>query len=714
MLSCCIAGTTVGAQVRPKSSTDTLKNNKDTITVTATRGLEYLNEVPLAITVVSPRVMQSSRGFALDDILAFVPGVLAQSRSGGADVRVQIRGFGARGAGERSNAGTSRGVRYYQDGIPETEPDGRTAFDLLDITHASRVEIIRSNASALWGNAAGGIVSITTVPTENSAFVHVGGSLGSFGYNKQTLLANTPMGSGQAYVSLVRQSTDGWRVHSQGELLQGNVGLVAHLSDRTTLSTFIVAAHNEYRIPGALTPEQYAANPEQAQDDTLVYNPTYVQRDEHRNNRLGRIGTKLDHDFGGGHGLSTTAFVQTKYLQRSERNTWRDFTRYHVGGNAVYRNVTVFDSNKVNRILFGGDVQLQDGAVLFFNLDSLTHLRGTSIVDNKREGALNTGLFVEDEIRWQDFSIIGGVRYDNILYSAENYVNPQLDTQRVFDRVTPKVGLMMRFAPMLNVYANLGGGVEVPAGNETNPVSVRGEDQLTALNPLLEPIVSTTYELGSKGAAHIDDSWLESIQYDAAGFMIVVTNDIIPYRNGRFFQTAGRSTRLGGEIGLGVSMAHGLSVLASFTFMSTEYNDYTIDSAFIDTTKAGRTLSFAGNEIAGIPTSFSSLRLRYDATFLDGLYAELDGRMVGSYYADDANALTVDNYTVIDASIGGKFSLIKGVLDLNVLFRLNNATNTTYMASAWINPDKTSGGTPYIEPGLPRNVVTNVSLRMHL
>jgi phosphoglycolate phosphatase-like HAD superfamily hydrolase len=65
--------------------------------------------------------------------------VLAQSRYGTSDVRIVIRGYGARGAGDRSNAGTSRGVRVLVDGIPETEPDGRTAFDQIDLAAAEGV-----------------------------------------------------------------------------------------------------------------------------------------------------------------------------------------------------------------------------------------------------------------------------------------------------------------------------------------------------------------------------------------------------------------------------------------------------------------------------------------------------------------------------------------------------------------------------------------------
>ena len=130
------------------------------LTVTTTRSTKQALDQPMALTRVNASEWNASRSLGLDDALTGVPGVLAQNRAGWSDVRLVIRGFGARGAGDRSNAGTSRGVRVLVDGFPETEPDGRTAFDLIDLAGASGIEVIRSNSSALWGNAAGGVVSM--------------------------------------------------------------------------------------------------------------------------------------------------------------------------------------------------------------------------------------------------------------------------------------------------------------------------------------------------------------------------------------------------------------------------------------------------------------------------------------------------------------------------------------------------------------------------
>ena len=100
------------------AQTDTLKYELDQVTVSATRYPEKIMEVPYAVSIISAKELDLIRGYGLDEILNTVPGVLAQSRSGNQDIRIVIRGFGARGAGDRSNSGTSRGIRIMLDGFP--------------------------------------------------------------------------------------------------------------------------------------------------------------------------------------------------------------------------------------------------------------------------------------------------------------------------------------------------------------------------------------------------------------------------------------------------------------------------------------------------------------------------------------------------------------------------------------------------------------------
>ena len=158
MLLTAVLATTVSGQRVSRDSAIKIPE----VTVTATRNATPIIKTPLAVSKITATDLRNVSGFGLDEALAKLPGVIAQSRYGTGDIRLMIRGYGARGAGDRSNSGTTRGVRVLIDGFPETEPDGRTALDQLDLATAEAVEVIRSNASAVWGNAAGGVVNMLT------------------------------------------------------------------------------------------------------------------------------------------------------------------------------------------------------------------------------------------------------------------------------------------------------------------------------------------------------------------------------------------------------------------------------------------------------------------------------------------------------------------------------------------------------------------------
>src|SRR5688572_23917761 len=125
------------------------------VVVTVTRDVARSPlELPFAITRVVPDSLRPGhRNLAADETLMLVPGVSVANRNNPTqDPRIAVRGFGARAAfGVRS-------VRILRDGIPLTLPDGQTPTDYLDLASVGSVEVIRGSASALYGNAAGGVV----------------------------------------------------------------------------------------------------------------------------------------------------------------------------------------------------------------------------------------------------------------------------------------------------------------------------------------------------------------------------------------------------------------------------------------------------------------------------------------------------------------------------------------------------------------------------
>ena len=674
------------------------------VTVTATRRTTSLFAVPLAVTQVKKEEWFGTTGYGIDQALSLVPGVVAQSRYGNQDVRIAIRGYGARGAGDRSNAGTTRGIRVLLDGFPETEPDGRTSLDGVDLAAAQSLEIVRSNASAVWGNAAGGVVSISTLPGADDPRFTFEPMAASFGLQRYTAAGSMPMGSsGMLGASVVHSNADGWRGHSASTRSVFNVSMLAPVSDKTNVGVYAVGSHNVYRIPGPLTAAQVAADPRQA-------NATYEVRDERRDNRVVRLGLTLDHQANEKVGVSALLYANPKALQRSERGTYRDFTRYHVGGNGMVRIATPFGAGVRGALLVGADYALQDGAILFYNL-SPEQTRGDTLRDNKGEGARNTGVFVSEELSFggnERWTVAAGARYDDITYNYRSYINPSLDDRRSFTGVTPKLGVSYRLAPQHSIYASLGGGIEVPAGNETDPASTFGQDTITALNPLLEPIRSLTFEVGTKRQWVLGSNFVRELSYDVALYQTNVKNEIVPYRGGRFYFTAGRVRRRGAELGARVATSAGIALQAALTWNVHRYTEYVVDSVHYGV--PGATADYSGNDVVGVPAFIGALALDVRPGVLRPLHVRLEVENIGSFYADDANQVKVPSYRIANVSLGTDQPLALGsTLGVNAFVTVNNVLDRHYIASAFLNPDVVAGEPVAFEPGLPRNVVFGVS-----
>lgn len=680
------------------------------VTVTATRQTMSLFAVPLAVTQLKKQEWFGTTGYGLDDALTLIPGVVAQSRYGNQDVRITIRGYGARGAGDRSNAGTTRGIRILLDGFPETEPDGRTSLDGVDLAAAHDVEVVRSNASAVWGNAAGGVVNISTLPGVDDPRASFEPVVGSFGLQRYAVRGSMLMGeTGVLGASFVHSDADGWRAHSASTRSVLNVSLSAPVSDKTNLGVYAVASHNVFRIPGPLTEAQAAADPRQA-------NATYLARDERRDNRLARLGLTLDHKASDKVGVSALVYANPKALQRSERGTFRDFTRYHLGANGMVRVATPFGTKVRGTLLVGADYAMQDGAILFYNL-SPQQTRGDTLRDNKGEGAGNAGVFVAEDLTFganERWNVSVGARYDDITYDYRSYIKPSLNDKKSFTGVTPKLGVSYRFTSQHSVYASMGGGIEVPAGNETDPASTFGQDTVFALNPLLEPIRSLTVEIGTKRQWVIGggtSSFVRELSYDVALYQTTVKNEIIPYRGGRFYFTAGSARRRGAELGMRVTTSAGVALQAALTWNAHTYTEYLVDSVHYDTLKAGVFADYSGNNVVGVPAFTGALALDVTPAAIKPVRLRVGVENIGSFYADDANQVKVPSYRVANASLGTDQAIALGArLGINAFVTVNNLFDSRYIASAFLNPDVVGGEPVAFEPGFARSVVVGVSL----
>ena len=687
----------LGAQMTPADST---RQRLDSVVVTATREPRSLTQTPFAVSVVNPTQWQNRSGVGVDQALNQVPGVFAQSRHGSHDIRLTIRGYGARGAGDRSNAGTSRGVRILLDGIPETEPDGRTAFDQVDLATVERVEVLRSNGSAAWGNAAGGIVSLSTMPDFDRDFGELTQQSGSFGLRRTVARVGFGVGGARSWLSLTRTTFAGWRDHSDASRTQLVGGVMAPIGTGGRLGVQLAAASNLFRIPGPLTPAEYAADPQGA-------NATYLARDERRYNRLMRLGVTLDQPIGTSQDVAGMLFINPKYLQRSERNTFRDFTRYHVGGSSSW-GLRFATGTVEHHLRVGGDFAYQDGSIQFHDLTA-TGTRGTILVANKSEAAQNAGAFIQDELTLgNDVTLVLGARYDDLAYFYRDYITPAIDDRRRFARLSPRAGIAWRPNPRTSVYASLGGGVEIPAGNETDPPAIGLPGPATALNPLLDPILSRTVEAGLRRHAFFEAGFVRRVSVDAAVYRTIVNGEPVPYNSGRFYLTAGKVQRRGLELGVGSEFAGGLSARIAGTFARNTYDRYVIDSTYLGVPGASAVLD--GNRVVGLPGTVVNGTIGWRPPAASWLAFDLGVQGNTKYWADDRNSVNVPGHSVWRASVAAERTLANGVIT-RLLVAAENLLDANHVGSAFINPDYAAGQPLVYEAGLPRALMVSLSFR---
>src|SRR5688572_11661462 len=181
------------------------------VQVTATRTAHARLRTPAAVTVVGPADLRDSRrDVALAEKLVLVPGVLARQRNNFAqDEQLSIRGFGA-----RATFGI-RGVRLFLDGLPATMPDGQSQVSHVNLDATQRIEVLRGPFSALYGNAAGGVVQVFGADGRDAPGITTSVRIGSHG----TTRFAARLGGGDERVDYrldaSRFSTDGYRDHSR-------------------------------------------------------------------------------------------------------------------------------------------------------------------------------------------------------------------------------------------------------------------------------------------------------------------------------------------------------------------------------------------------------------------------------------------------------------------------------------------------------------------
>jgi iron complex outermembrane receptor protein len=648
------------------------------VQVTAFRLQQDVLSTPAAVDVIDGRAISQGREKAqLDSALNRVPGVYANNASNFAqNLRVSIRGFGAR------SAFGVRGVRVRVDGIPETLPDGQTQTDVIDLGTIERMEVLRGPFSALYGNATGGVINITTLSPSDGPLDRGEFTAGSNGYRRASVSSAHKNGPWGYAATATRLHEKGFRQHSEVVKNQFTGKLSRDVGDdgRFTLITRLLNAPNT-QDPGGITRDTAKADRHAAYRKNLLYNARQTAAQE-------TIG-----------GVFKDSLSANQDYQLNAFYTHRNFIQYlpfatnSGGGVVTYRRnffggggqTTRHDSfwGHDNQLVLGVDTQFQQDNRQRYN----NHFgRKGALRLDEYETATNVGLFAQDEFELiHDLKATAGVRYDWLDFNTnDHFLSDGNDSgSRNYARLSVNGGLNYAWAHRQHVYANIANAFESPTFTEfANPDGGGG------FNPRLSPQKAVNYEIGAKG------EFGSRGRYQLDAFWIDVRDELVPFSdNGdrTFYRNSARSRRQGIESKLSYDLGRDFSATVAYTVAQYEYRQYVDNSGH----------NYAGNRLPGIPeqTAFGELTWQRD----DVGYATVDVHWAGSIYADDANKVRVAPRTVVNTRIGK--TIDAGDDHMTVYLGVNNLFDKDYFDNIRIN----AYGGRYFEPAPGRTLYAGLT-----
>lgn len=661
----------------------------ESVTVTANKIKENIQDVPQSITVIDKFVLEEKGIRNVADVINEIPNMSVSSNHGNA---VNFRGLNS------STFTSNNPVVIYIDGVPYSDKYG---FD-ASLVNVERIEVLRGPQGTLYGkDAIGGVINIVTMDPENELRGKVGAEYGSFNFMRGLFNCSGPLIKDSLYLGITGQyqQDDGWIENTHAGMDENANKAedrrisayllfkpIDQLRARLTISNDYNKSYwmDGYVLPGGTDIDEFNRDDAEKTDFDV---PSY-EKVESNSQSL-----NLSYDFGAVMLSSTTThrklelkgdydadsannliYAGLKTFDNTELDTWNQELRLSsnsetgirwVGG--LYLDVEQCDKGPYG-MQFPGPGPEPDTFVNYeMNAESKTDSDTYAIFGQL---ILPLGL---------DFELTLGGRYQSIekKIDLDMFYLPvgitgvpmfEFQGEKSWDVFLPKFALSYGISNAWNAYASYSQGY-MPGGFNFFAMGGTEEDNS------FEPQQSTNYEIGIKGS-------LDRLRVNASLFYMDI-EDIHVYKAiGNMYLTdnAKKAHSQGVELDLTYRLTETIELSGAAGIIQAEYDDY-------DAGDAGDGISYDGENIENTP----SHTFRFGVAYLHpkGFYTRLDIKNQGHiYFYDDFNKDLVkeDAYTMIDAKIGYKFDTYdfyvygKNLSDEKYInsFMSNSSTATAY------------------------------------
>lgn len=665
------------------------------VVVTATRIDATVFDTPASADVVAGNALREGRPqINLSEGLGGVPGLLVKDRHNYAqDLQLSIRGFGA-----RSSFGV-RGLRLYVDGIPATMPDGQGQTSNIDIASIDRVEVLRGPASALYGNASGGVIQVWTEPGARPPIVEGSlgtGSYGTWRYGPKASGAPAEGEPGLDYlVSASRFTTEGYRDHSAARKNLGNARLTWRPDADSSWTLVANAVDLSAQDPLGLTRAQFETAPRSA--------PLAQQFNTRKTVQQAQGGLRHERRID----ASNTLMAMVYYGQRETRQFLSippaaqrsplsaggviDLARDYGGADLRWTHhaqVGHMPLTLIAGLAYDTMEETRRGYENFIGSAEQPVLGEQGrLRRDERNTVWNFDQYLQASLDLTaSWTVEAGLRHSTVRFSSrDRYIagaNGDDSGSVRYDKWLPVGAVRYRVGESLNLYATAGRGFETPTLNE---ISYR-PDGAAGLNFALRPATGTSVEVGAKQklAGGLLTAALFQTRTDQEIVTATSSGGRASYRN------AGRTLRQGAELGWSGQLHRHWQAQLAYSFL---------DATFRDTVPPG---IVAGNRLPGTARHAFYGALGWSPP--RGWRAGIDLRYLSAVPVDDRNSDRAPGYFVTGIQAG--YVMPFGRWTVNAFARIDNLFDRRYAGSVIVN----DGNGRYFEPAAGRNAFAGVTV----
>ena len=699
------------------AQTDTLQSNEirtelDTVIIEASRSGKSELDIPLSVDFIdAEQINLGEQGRTLGESLFPVTGVFLDDRfNPSVGEKINIRGIGS-----RASFGV-RGIKILLDDIPLTMPDGQAELNNIDLGSEGTVEIIKGPSSALYGNAAGGVINIKTEEPSQFLFsFQPRFTMGTFGYKKIEGKFSGTAGRYSYLLNMSKLNSDGFRDHSSFSSYAINT--TAGMSVSPTLNLKLI--FNYFDSPYALNPSSLS---KEVADMSPSSSRDYIKQ-QGAGEKSSQLQTGVSMTFApdSHNKLETSVYFVSRDLTNPIPGRIINLNRKAAGFRSAYNYFLPLKNYDLNFTL-GADVETQfDNRKEYNNLGLPSNYNSLSPKDifdkisygdkllDQEEKVIGIGPFLQGEISFSSLSFLLGLRYNNYRFIVDDRLledGSDDSANRTMDKLSTTAGVNYRVDDLSKLYFNYSTSFQTPTTAELS----NRPDGKGGFNPDLLPEDIYSLELGYKKVA-----LLGFFNLNASLFYMRFSNLLIPYQvpgsEETFYKNAGKAENKGIELTLEFFPWKDISAFLSYSGYDFTFKDYLEE---VDVNMGTQTFQLAGNSVPGVPSNKIAAGINYNSAEI-GLFGSVRFVWEDKYFANDFNGpiprttlpqsnFINDGYVKTDLRLG--YLLKTDFTNAQFFLGVNNIFDVRYNGSIVPN----ANANLFFEPSPGRNWYGGVKL----